>query len=110
MSSECRLLSLSDVEASARVIAQAFVDDPLVSLQGVAYWEFLKKAPVSIRVKSLGKFLPLLFTMYPIGYFRARAIFERIDNLHHKYAAEQHITWIIWECSPQHVSKGFHQS
>ena len=90
MSSECRLLSLSDVEAAARVIAQAFVDDPLVSLQGVADWEFPKKAPVSIRVKSLGKFLPLLFTMYPIGYFRARAIFERIDNLHHKYADEQH--------------------
>lgn len=126
MSSEYRLLTLSDVEAAAQVIAQAFVDDPLVSfmlpnktrrvktllkfsrlygeiniknqrgfgtgepLQGVAYWEFPKKAPVSIRLRSLGKFVPLLFTMYPIGYFRARAIFERIDNLHHKYADEQH--------------------
>jgi ribosomal protein S18 acetylase RimI-like enzyme len=38
----------------------------------------------------LGKFLPLLFTMYPIGYFRARKILERIDSLHAKYANEPH--------------------
>jgi len=121
-----RLLTLSDVEAAAQVVAQAFVDDPLVAfilpnktrrlktllkfarvygeiniknqrgfgigepLQGVTYWKFPNQDSASISIKSLGKFLPFLFTIYPIGHFRARAIFERIDSLHHKHADEPH--------------------
>ena len=59
-------------------------------LQGVAYWKFPEQEDMSISIKSLGKFLPLLFTMYPIGYFRARAILSQIDALHKKYAVEPH--------------------
>jgi len=59
-------------------------------LQGVAYWKFPKQDSMSISIKSLGKFLPLLFTMYPIGYFNGRIIINRIDTLHEKYANEPH--------------------
>jgi ribosomal protein S18 acetylase RimI-like enzyme len=59
-------------------------------LQGVAYWKFPEQESMSISVKSLGKFLPLLFTMYPIGYFRARAILDQIDALHQKHADKPH--------------------
>lgn len=129
MSSEHRLLTLSDVEPAARVISRAFVDDPLCSfilpfrrtrintlykfframgevsiknkrgygigepLQGVAFWKFPEQASMSISVKSLGKFLPLLFTFYPIGYVRyvrARKVLNQIDLLHKQYADEPH--------------------
>jgi GNAT superfamily N-acetyltransferase len=126
INSNPRLLTLSDVEEAAQVLAQAFMDDPLVSfmlpvratrvksmvkflrlygevsiknqrgygvgepLQGVAFWKFPEQESLSISVRSLGKFLPLLFTMYPIGYFRARAILNQIDSLHKKYAEEPH--------------------
>jgi ribosomal protein S18 acetylase RimI-like enzyme len=63
------------------------VGDPL---QGVAYWLSPDRQNVSISVKTLGKFIPLLFTMYPIGYFRARAVVKQIDALHEKHAAEPH--------------------
>ena len=59
-------------------------------LQGVAYWKFPNQKSMSISVKSLGKLLPLLFTMYPIGYIRGKAIIERVDSLHKKYADEPH--------------------
>jgi len=59
-------------------------------LQGIAYWKFPKQDSMSISIKSLGKFLPLLFTMYPIGYLRGRIIINRIDTLHDKYANEPH--------------------
>lgn len=59
-------------------------------LQGVAFWKFPDQEDVSISVKSLGKFIPLLFTMYPIGYIRAKRILERIDTLYKKYADEPH--------------------
>lgn len=59
-------------------------------LQGVAYWKTPNQEDMSISVKSLGKFLPLLLTMYPIGYFRARPVLNQIDNLHKKYADELH--------------------
>jgi len=59
-------------------------------LQGVAYWKFPDQDSMSISVKSLGKFLPLLFTMYPIGYFRAKAVLNQIEVMHKKYAAEPH--------------------
>lgn len=63
------------------------VGDPL---QGVAYWKFPDQKSMSISVKSLGKFLPLLFSMYPIGTFRAKKITEQIDLLHAKHADEPH--------------------
>jgi GNAT superfamily N-acetyltransferase len=122
----CRLLTPADVEEAAQVIAQAFVDDPLIAfvlpfkatrvrtlikffrvygalsiehgrgfgvgapLQGVAFWKFPSQDSMSISIKSLGRFLPLLFTMYPIGYFRARGILNQLDVLHNKYATEPH--------------------
>jgi ribosomal protein S18 acetylase RimI-like enzyme len=121
-----RQLTLSDVEQAAQVIAQSFVEDPLVSfilpfrarrvstmvkffrlygevsiknnrgfgvgepLQGVVYWKTPDQGDISINIKSLGKFLPLLLTMYPIGSFRARSIIKQIDILHKKYADEPH--------------------
>jgi ribosomal protein S18 acetylase RimI-like enzyme len=59
-------------------------------LQGVAYWEFPGQESMSVSVKSLGKFFPLLFTMYPIGYFRARAALNQLEIMHKKYADEPH--------------------
>lgn len=59
-------------------------------LQGVAFWKFPAQDSMSISVKSLGKFLPLLFTMYPIGHFRARKIIAQIDALHTKHVPEPH--------------------
>lgn len=59
-------------------------------LRGVAFWQFPEHASLSISLKSIGKFLPLLFTMYPIGYFRAKAILKQIDTLRQKYAGEPH--------------------
>lgn len=121
-----RQLTLSDVEQTAQVIAQAFAEDPLTSfmlpikatrvktllkffrvyaeinikagrgfgvgepLQGVAFWKFPSQESMSISVKSLGKLLPLLLTMYPIGYFRARKIIDKIDAFHAKHAPEPH--------------------
>jgi ribosomal protein S18 acetylase RimI-like enzyme len=124
---EYRLLTLADVEQAARVISQAFENDPLCKLmlpfkrtrrktlykffraygeisikngrgygageplQGVAYWKFPEQGSLSISVRSLGLFLPILFTMYPIGFFRARKVLKEIDMLHEKYAAEPHV-------------------
>lgn len=121
-----RMLTLSEVEQAAQVIAQAFVDDPLTSfmlpfratrvrtllkffrvygelniqhgrgygvgepVQGVAFWKSPEQDSLSISVRSLGKFLPLLFTMYPIGYLRAKPILDQIEALHQKYAQGPH--------------------
>jgi ribosomal protein S18 acetylase RimI-like enzyme len=121
-----RQLTLSDVEQAAQVIAQSFVEDPLVSfilplrgsrvrtmvkffrvygeisiknnrgfgvgepLQGVAYWKSPNQEDMSVSIKSLGKFLPILFTMYPVGFFRAKPIMNQIDSLHNKYANGPH--------------------
>jgi len=121
-----RLLTLADVELAARVISQAFQNDPLCSymlplrwsriktlykffraagevniknnraygvgdpLQGVAYWKLPEQENVSVNVKSLANFLPLLFTLYPTGLFRARAVLNQIDVMHKKYADEPH--------------------
>lgn len=121
-----RLLSMRDVEPAARVIAQAFIDDPLCAymlplkmtraktlykffrvmgeiaiknksvfgigepLQGVAYWRVPGSQGMSVSLKSLGSLLPLLFTFYPIGYFRARRVLEKIDAMHDQYANKPH--------------------
>ncbi len=63
------------------------VGDPL---KGVAYWLGPAKADISVNLKSLGMFIPLLFSYYPIGYFRAKAIIKQTDFLHQKYAQEPH--------------------
>ena len=124
--SDYRLLTLSDVGQAARVISQAFVDDPLCSfmlpfrrtrtntlfkffrafgevsiknkrgygagdpLVGVAYWKFPDQDSMSISFKALKNFIPLLFTFYPIGYFRAKAVLNQIDSMHQKYAVGPH--------------------
>lgn len=59
-------------------------------LQGVAYWQFPEQESLSVSLKSLGSFLPLLFTMYPIGFFRVRKVLHEIDRLHQKYAEKPH--------------------
>ena len=59
-------------------------------LQGVAYWKFPNQESMSINLKSLGKFIPLLFSSYPIGLIRARAALDRIDTLHEKHADGPH--------------------
>ena len=59
-------------------------------LQGVAYWQSPDQTSLSISLKSLGKLLPLLFSFYPLGYLRARAVISRIDRLHAQYAPEPH--------------------
>ncbi|HEU0296365.1 MAG TPA: GNAT family N-acetyltransferase [Anaerolineales bacterium] len=63
------------------------VGDPL---QGVAFWKFPDQGNISISVKSLGKFLPLFLTSYPIGYLRAKPILNQIETLHNKYAVGLH--------------------
>jgi len=137
-----RQLTLADVEAAAQVIAQSFMEDPLISfvlpfkstrrktllkfflaygemsikngrgfgvgdpLQGVAYWKFPEQKSMSISVKSLGKFLPLLFTMYPTGTFRAKKITEQIDLLHAKHADEPHFYLDNLGVAPSAQGKG----
>lgn len=59
-------------------------------LQAVAYWKFPNQERISISVKSLSKFIPLLFTFYPLGVFRAKAIINQTEALHAKYADEPH--------------------
>jgi ribosomal protein S18 acetylase RimI-like enzyme len=59
-------------------------------LQGVAYWDPPSSENLSISVKSLGLFLPVLFTFYTIGYIRAKAIIQTMDEMHQKYASEPH--------------------
>ena len=49
-----------------------------------------RQGEVSIKLKSLGIFIPLLFTFYPIGYFRAKGVLKVIEELHQTYAAEPH--------------------
>lgn len=63
------------------------IGDPL---QGVAYWKFPKQTSLSISLKWIGKFLPVLFTFYPIGYLRAKAVIDRQEALHQKYADQPH--------------------
>ena len=54
-------------------------------LQGIAFWNFPDQKNLSISVKSFTRFLPLLFTMYPIGYLRAKAVLAQIDALYEHF-------------------------
>jgi ribosomal protein S18 acetylase RimI-like enzyme len=59
-------------------------------LKGVAYWLEPGKEDVSVNIKSLRLFIPLLFTFYPIGYFRSKEIIKQTDLMHKKFASEPH--------------------
>ena len=59
-------------------------------LKAVAYWLTPGKADISISIKSLRAFLPLIFTFYPLGYIRARQVLKNTDELHQKYASDPH--------------------
>jgi ribosomal protein S18 acetylase RimI-like enzyme len=63
------------------------VSDPL---EGVAFWNFPDKPSISASPKDLLTFLPLLFSYYPIGAQKARAVFRQIEANHKKYASEPH--------------------
>jgi len=135
-------LTITDIEPAAQVIAQAFMNDPLISfilpikstryktllkffrvygeinikndrgfgmgepLQGIAYWQSPKQNSLSISVKALGKFLPLLFTLYPIGYIRAKEIIRQTESLHKKYASEPHFYLDNLAVAPSSQGKG----
>jgi GNAT superfamily N-acetyltransferase len=121
-----RPLKLPDVDDAAKVISNAFVNDPLCAfmlpnkrsrlktlnkffraygqinitnqhgygvgepLKGVAFWLEPRQGDVSVSIRSLGVFIPLLFSLYPLGYIRARNVLRQIDTLHKKFAAEPH--------------------
>lgn len=59
-------------------------------LEGVAYWIAPGGAGLSINMKSLPIFLPIVFTFYPLGLFRARGILRTMDELHEKHAPGPH--------------------
>jgi ribosomal protein S18 acetylase RimI-like enzyme len=59
-------------------------------LKGVAFWMEPNKPDISVSIKSLGLFIPLLFTFYPIGFIRVTNVLKQIDNLQQKYAEEPH--------------------
>jgi ribosomal protein S18 acetylase RimI-like enzyme len=59
-------------------------------LAGVAYWYAPGQDDVSVSISALGKFLPLLFTQYPLGLVRARPILRQIDRLHEEHAPGPH--------------------
>jgi GNAT superfamily N-acetyltransferase len=59
-------------------------------LKAVAYWETPNQEGLSISIKSISILIPLLFSLYPIGYFRARPISKQTDALRQKHATEPH--------------------
>jgi GNAT superfamily N-acetyltransferase len=59
-------------------------------LQGVAYWKAPEQKPMSVNVKSLPRFLPLLLTMFPLGALRARRLVEKTEAIHRQYADQPH--------------------
>lgn len=63
------------------------VGDPFT---GIAFWLQPAEPDISIKIRSLGSFIPFLFTFYPIGYFRVKAIIKQTDLLHQKFAFESH--------------------
>jgi hypothetical protein len=59
-------------------------------LQGVAFWIAPGQADLSVSLRSLSIFIPLLFTCYPIGYLRAKPALQAQEALHQKYASQPH--------------------
>ena len=59
-------------------------------LKGVAFWLEPNRPDLSVNLRSLGIFLPILFSPYALGYIRARRVLKQVDGLHQKYAPEPH--------------------
>lgn len=59
-------------------------------LQAVAYWQFPDHESTPNGKRSLRKYIPLLFTFYPIGYLRAKTVLKQIHTLHEKNADQPH--------------------
>ena len=78
-----------------RLYGQVYINDHCgygvgFPLSGVAYWLPPAKPDISVGISSLGLLFPLLFTYYPIGFFKAREIIKQTDNLHKKYVSTPH--------------------
>ena len=59
-------------------------------LQGVAYWQLPGQESLSISIRAVGRLLPLIFSAYPFGLFRARPIFRITDQMHQQHAPGAH--------------------
>ncbi len=59
-------------------------------LEAVAFWNPPGQKRMSITVRQLGRFLPLLFTQYVSGIYRVSSVDRRIDAMHEKHAPEPH--------------------
>ncbi len=63
------------------------VGEPLV---GVAYWKAPDQGEISLPLKSIKIFLPLLLTAYPAGYRKAKPVFKQIEILHTRHVSVPH--------------------
>ncbi len=63
------------------------VGDPL---QGVAYWKSPDQQPMSVSIFNLARFLPLVFTFFPLGFVRARKLLEQTEAMHARHASRPH--------------------
>jgi hypothetical protein len=124
--SSYRSLTPADADSAARVISQAFFDDPLIQfmlplrwtrfqtlykyflpmtevctrrnrvfgvgepLQGVAYWKSPDEKEMAINSGNITKFLPLLLTLFPLAYLRAKTIIDKTEEMHRRYTGEPH--------------------
>jgi hypothetical protein len=59
-------------------------------LKAAAFWLPPPETGVSIGIRSLVKFIPLILSPYLPGYYKARRIMKQIGRLHLKYAPEPH--------------------
>ncbi len=59
-------------------------------LKGVAYWKYPGQSARAINAEYLRAFMPLLFTLYPIAFFRLRALSAKMEELRQRYAPEPH--------------------
>ena len=59
-------------------------------LEGVAIWNFPDKPSNSATIKDFFHFMPLLFSSYPFGARKAKAVFKQIEANHNKFASEPH--------------------
>jgi ribosomal protein S18 acetylase RimI-like enzyme len=59
-------------------------------LKGAAFWLPPAETGVSISIRTLVKFIPLILSPYLPIYLKARTIIKQMDRLHQKYAPEPH--------------------
>jgi ribosomal protein S18 acetylase RimI-like enzyme len=76
-------------------------------LKGIAFWINPSVPDVSMSIKSVGLFIPLLFTQYPFGYLKAKKVLNKIDFLHHKYASDAHYYLDNIAVLPSEQGKGY---